>query len=483
MISVYHKIGGAWVKINAVYHKVSGSWVKIASIYHKVAGAWNNYIPPTTSPYAQYTPTLSSTYSTQDNVLPTTNYLIFTNYYWYNSPTSINLVLYYSPDGTNWTETPSSLIAGKLGYSLSNPSAGSFLTTSELNDAPFRQDHYPGSSTGINYGLSAWYFKAKITATNTYGTTSITTNALTISYPVLPTVSTGSFSGTWAAGSSVTYTAGTATNSAAVGIYNPWYYHEVTDQNGNLVQHVTRDPSFTMNLTSAHEGQTWHIRSWVPSGSGYAASSYVYGSYITGEPSAPTFSGGSWVSTSPTVDTIATYNVGTVNYATLYTNYIYHASGSYMVMTNANTSPIQYYPTTSDVGSQLMAYTIASNSTGTSVSSGSYTSAVTGSSLSPSAPPYVTLLYKGIDLVTNKLAYQVIWGASATGAPNAISYYIYYYGGSDGYTAIRYTDGPYTLQYISNIFYVDTTYGLYWEVAVRASSTWGSATSAQSYSV
>lgn len=192
---------------------------------------------------------------------------------------------------------------------------------------------------------------------------------------------------------------------------------------------------------------------------------------------APTASSGSWTG-GTSAGTTAIYNVGTFTNTNSYTTYIKRADAyNTLLATSTNATTTSYILTSADVGYQLYAYSVATGYGGTTNSSSVFSSYITAAGVAPSAPTGAVANYQYYDAVNNLYVYKPYWTNSTSGtAP--ISYYVQYYGQSDGYTSVQYIDGPYSSTPSTN-FSVNTV-SVHWKVVILATNAYGSAYSSPS---
>ena len=159
---IYRKSGGSWTTIRNIYRKSNGVWTSIENVYRKANGVWNSVFLRNNSPVIQNRVTISSNLSyIADGETAT---LTGRNYSW--TPTSGLTLTYRFEKSTSITFATSTLVASG---SIANPASGSSNTvTRSISPSDFSQ--------------TDMYFRFRVTAVNSSGTTVSLSDIVGVSY-------------------------------------------------------------------------------------------------------------------------------------------------------------------------------------------------------------------------------------------------------------------------------------------------------------
>jgi hypothetical protein len=159
---IYRKSGGSWTTIRNIYRKSNGVWTSIENVYRKAGGVWNSVFLRNNSPVIQNRVTISSNVSyIADGETAT---LTGRNYSW--TPTSGLTLTYRFEKSTSITFATSTLVASG---SIANPASGSSNTvTRSISPSDFSQ--------------TDMYFRFRVTAVNSSGTTVSLSDIVGVSY-------------------------------------------------------------------------------------------------------------------------------------------------------------------------------------------------------------------------------------------------------------------------------------------------------------
>ena len=159
---IYRKSGGSWTTIRNIYRKSGGVWTSIENVYRKANGVWNSVFLKNNSPVIRTKVTIESNVSyIADGETAT---LTGRNYSW--TPTSGLTLTYRFEKSTSITFATSTLVASG---SIANPASGSSNTvTRSISPSDFSQ--------------TDMYFRFRVTAVNSSGTTVSLSDIVGVSY-------------------------------------------------------------------------------------------------------------------------------------------------------------------------------------------------------------------------------------------------------------------------------------------------------------
>jgi len=159
---IYRKSGGSWTTIRSIYRKSGGVWTSIENVYRKAGGVWNSVFLRNNSPVIQNRVTIASDVSyIGDGQFAT---LTGRNYSW--TPTSGLTLTYRFEKSTTIDFASVTLISSG---NISNPASGSSNTVT--------QAVYPAA-----FSQTDMYFRFKVTAVNSSGTTVSVSDVVGVSY-------------------------------------------------------------------------------------------------------------------------------------------------------------------------------------------------------------------------------------------------------------------------------------------------------------
>jgi hypothetical protein len=159
---IYRKSAGSWTTIRSIYRKSNGVWTSIENVYRKANGVWNSVFLRNNSPVIQNRVTIASNVSIITDGETAT--LTGRNYSW--TPTSGLTLTYRFEKSTSITFASSTLVASG---SIANPASGSSNTiTRSISPSDFSQ--------------TDMYFRFRVTAVNSSGTTASVSDVISVSY-------------------------------------------------------------------------------------------------------------------------------------------------------------------------------------------------------------------------------------------------------------------------------------------------------------
>ena len=404
-MSGYIKVSGAWKTATAYYIKIGGSWKTVSDGYVKISGAWKkffaaavaapiNTVAPVASPSSG--PAGSTTFSTTDGT-------------W--SPDDADGVYAYQ-----WQYNDQ----GALWLSISGATSSTYT---------------PSSNYVSLYGSS---LRCRVTATNATGSTSATSNQVTVTVPV-PAGGTVSISpsGTQLAGTTLTVSTSGWSNSPTS--YNLRLYASTSNPPsdggvGSVLITSTASSSLTYTITTSDAtAPAYYFKAFATASNAGGASSQVESNVVLSAlPSAP--SGGS-VTLSPSGTqyagtTLTASTFGWSGSPTTYNLRIYastsnppSAGGAGSVLkTSTTSSSLAYTITNSDAAGSpyyFKAFATATNTGGTSADAESN---VVLSAPLPVAPSGGSVTLSGTGVAGTSLT-AVTSGWS--GSPTSYNVYIY----------------------------------------------------------
>ena len=161
-MTIYRKSAGSWTTIRNIYRKSGGVWTSIENVYRKANGVWNSVFLRNNSPVIQNRVTIASNVSIITDGETAT--LTGRNYSW--TPTSGLTLTYRFEKSTSITFASSTLVASG---SIANPASGSSNTiTRSISPSDFSQ--------------TDMYFRFRVTAVNSSGTTASVSDVISVSY-------------------------------------------------------------------------------------------------------------------------------------------------------------------------------------------------------------------------------------------------------------------------------------------------------------
>ena len=169
---IYRKASGSWTTIRNIYRKAGGVWTPIENVYRKANGVWNSVFLRNNSPVIASRVTIASSESIITDGQTAT--LTGRNYSW--TPTSGLTLTYRFEKSTSISFASSTLVASGT---IANPSSGSSNTvTRSISPSDFSQ--------------TDMYFRFRVTAVNSSGTTASVSDIISVSYYGTPIPQSGS---------------------------------------------------------------------------------------------------------------------------------------------------------------------------------------------------------------------------------------------------------------------------------------------------
>lgn len=161
-MTIYRKAGNSWTTIRNIYRKSGNVWTSVENVYRKAGGVWNSVFLRNNSPVIRTRVTIASDVSyIGDGQFAT---LTGRNYSW--TPTSGLTLTYRFEKSTTIDFASVTLISSG---NISNPASGSSNTVT--------QSVYPAA-----FSQTDMYFRFKVTAVNSSGTTVSVSDVIAISY-------------------------------------------------------------------------------------------------------------------------------------------------------------------------------------------------------------------------------------------------------------------------------------------------------------
>jgi hypothetical protein len=169
---IYRKSGGSWTTIRNIYRKSNGVWTSIENVYRKANGVWNSVFLKNNSPVIRTKVEIESSASIITDGQTAT--LTGRNYSW--TPVSGLTLTYRFEKSTSISFTTSTLVASGT---IANPASGSSNTiTRSISPSDFSQ--------------TDMYFRFRVTAVNSSGTTVSLSDVVSVSYYGTPVPEPGS---------------------------------------------------------------------------------------------------------------------------------------------------------------------------------------------------------------------------------------------------------------------------------------------------
>lgn len=204
-MTIYRKASGSWTTIRNVYRKSGGVWTSVENVYRKASGVWNSVFLRNNSPVIKNKVTIA----TNLNIITDgqTATLTGTNYSW--TPTSGLTLTYRFEKSTSITFASSTLVTSG---NIANPASGSSNTVTQ-------------SISPSDFSQTDMYFRFKVTAVNSYGTTISVSDIIGISYIGTPVPQSGSpsITGSTTVGNNAFGNIGVWTSSPTSYTYR-WYF-------------------------------------------------------------------------------------------------------------------------------------------------------------------------------------------------------------------------------------------------------------------
>lgn len=171
-MAIYRKDSGSWTTVRNIYRKSGGVWTSVENVYRRASGVWNSVFLRNNSPVIQNKVTISSNVS----IITDGEFATFTgrNYSW--TPTSGLTLTYRFEKSTSITFASPILISSGA---IANPASGSSNTVT--------QTVYPSA-----FSQTDMYFRFKVTAVNSSGTTISVSDIVGVSYIATPAPELGS---------------------------------------------------------------------------------------------------------------------------------------------------------------------------------------------------------------------------------------------------------------------------------------------------
>jgi len=161
-MAIYRKSAGSWTTIRNIYRKSGGVWTSVENVYRKASGVWNSVFLRNNSPIIQNRVTIVSDVSyIGDGQFAT---LTGRNYSW---TTTSGLTLTYRFEKSTTIDFASVTLISS--GNISNPASGSSNTIT--------QAVYPAA-----FSQTDMYFRFKVTAVNSSGTTVSVSDVISVSY-------------------------------------------------------------------------------------------------------------------------------------------------------------------------------------------------------------------------------------------------------------------------------------------------------------
>ena len=202
---IYRKASGSWTTIRNIYRKSGGVWTSIENVYRKAGGVWNSVFLRNNSPVIASRVTIASNVTMISDGQTAT--LTGRNYSW--TPVSGLTLTYRFEKSTSISFASSTLVASG---SISNPASGSSNTvTRSISPSDFSQ--------------TDMYFRFRVTAVNSFGTTASVSDIVGVSYYGTPVPEPGSpsITGSTTVGNTAFGNIGVWTNSPTQYDYR-WYF-------------------------------------------------------------------------------------------------------------------------------------------------------------------------------------------------------------------------------------------------------------------
>ena len=161
-MTIYRKAAGSWTTIRNIYRKYGGVWTSVENVYRKAGGVWNSVFLRNNSPVIHNRVTIASNVSYIGDGETAT--LTGRNYSW--TPVSGLTLTYRFEKSTSISFASSTLVASG---NITNPASGSSNTiTRSISPSDFSQ--------------TDMYFRFKVTAVNSSGTTVSVSDVVGVSY-------------------------------------------------------------------------------------------------------------------------------------------------------------------------------------------------------------------------------------------------------------------------------------------------------------
>jgi hypothetical protein len=204
-MAIYRKASGSWTTIRNIYRKSGGVWTSVENVYRKAGGVWNSVFLRNNSPVIRTKVEIQSSESIITDGETAT--LTGRNYSW--TPTSGLTLTYRFEKSTDISFASSTLVASG---SIANPASGSSNTvTRSISPSDFSQ--------------TDMYFRFRVTAVNSFGTTASVSDIVGVSYIGTPVPEPGSpsITGSTTVGNTAFGNIGVWTNSPTQYDYR-WYF-------------------------------------------------------------------------------------------------------------------------------------------------------------------------------------------------------------------------------------------------------------------
>ena len=204
-MTIYRKASGSWTTILNIYRRSAGVWTSVENVYRRASGVWNSVFLRNNSPVIKTKVEISSNESIITDGQTAT--LTGRNYSW--TPTSGLTLTYRFEKSTSISFASSTLVASG---SIANPASGSSNTvTRSISPSDFSQ--------------TDMYFRFRVTAVNSSGTTASVSDIIGVSYYGTPVPQAGSpsITGSTTVGNDAFGNIGVWTNSPTSYVYR-WYF-------------------------------------------------------------------------------------------------------------------------------------------------------------------------------------------------------------------------------------------------------------------